>query len=235
MEKLCLKWNDFQTNVTKSFGVLREEKNLFDVTLVSDEGEHVSAHRLVLSACSEFFRNIFKKVNNQNPLIFLAGVNSTDLRILLDYMYEGEAQIYQDGLGEFLEVANKLQINGLLGVNQETINDDVTKEFAIANQDFSEESDFDEEGDPPKKFKPKKREFASSNIEAKRATLMINELIFKEGDFWFCKSCKFSSNFASTIRPHAETHIDGLSFVCPICEESFRSRKILSNHKRRKH
>ena len=61
MEKLCLKWNDFQTNVAKSFGVLREEKNLFDVTLVSDEGDHVSAHRLVLSACSEFLVTQFKQ------------------------------------------------------------------------------------------------------------------------------------------------------------------------------
>ena len=34
MEKFCLKWNDFQTNVTNSFKRLKDEKDFFDVTLV---------------------------------------------------------------------------------------------------------------------------------------------------------------------------------------------------------
>ena len=32
-EKLCLQWNDFKDNVTSSFGELREDKDLTDVTL----------------------------------------------------------------------------------------------------------------------------------------------------------------------------------------------------------
>ena len=36
-EKFCLKWNDFETNVSKSFGLLRSEDFLHDVTLVSDD------------------------------------------------------------------------------------------------------------------------------------------------------------------------------------------------------
>ena len=82
MEKFSLKWNDFQANVTKSFGLLRRERNLFDVTLVSDSEEHIPAHRLVLSACSDFFKNIFTRVDNQNPLIYLAGVSSGDIQTI---------------------------------------------------------------------------------------------------------------------------------------------------------
>ena len=66
MDKFCLKWNDFQTTVSQSFGLLRKEKDFFDVTLVSDDQVQVSAHKLVLSACSSFFKTILKQNSNLN-------------------------------------------------------------------------------------------------------------------------------------------------------------------------
>ena len=35
-EKFCLKWNDFEHNVSSAFNTIREEKDFFDVTLVCD-------------------------------------------------------------------------------------------------------------------------------------------------------------------------------------------------------
>ena len=51
-DKFNLKWNDFHTNVSKSFGLFRNESYLHDVTLVSEGFKHIPAHKLVLSACS---------------------------------------------------------------------------------------------------------------------------------------------------------------------------------------
>ena len=59
-EKFCLKWNDFHSNVSKSFSLYRNEENLHDVTLVTDDHNKVSAHKLVLSACSGYFRDILE-------------------------------------------------------------------------------------------------------------------------------------------------------------------------------
>ena len=58
--KFNLKWNDFQSNVSKSFSLFRNEDYLHDVTLVSDDHKKVSAHKIVLSACSQYFKDIFK-------------------------------------------------------------------------------------------------------------------------------------------------------------------------------
>ena len=66
-EKFCLKWNDFYSHVSKSFGLFRNEDYLHDVTLVSDDHNKIEAHKLVLSASSEYFKDIFK--NNHNTLI----------------------------------------------------------------------------------------------------------------------------------------------------------------------
>ena len=40
-EKFSLKWNDFKSTVSYSFGILREEKEFFDVTLVSDDERQI--------------------------------------------------------------------------------------------------------------------------------------------------------------------------------------------------
>ena len=72
-DKFCLKWNDFNTNVSKSFGIFRNEDYLHDVTLVSDDQHQVTAHKLVLSASSDYFKNIFK--NNKLSNLFLYFLN----------------------------------------------------------------------------------------------------------------------------------------------------------------
>ena len=69
-EKFSLKWNDFHSNVSKSFGLFRNEDCLHDVTLVSDDHNQVSAHKLVLSACSEYFKDIFRNSSKPNALPF---------------------------------------------------------------------------------------------------------------------------------------------------------------------
>ena len=85
LEKFNLRWNDFHENVSKCFGVFRNEDYLHDVTLVSDDHLQISAHKLVLSACSEYFKNIFKN-HYHHPLVCLSGISSEDLNNVVDYM-----------------------------------------------------------------------------------------------------------------------------------------------------
>ena len=113
MDKFNLKWNDFQSNVSRSFDVLRQAEDFFDVTLVSDDEEHISAHKLVLSASSDFFRNILRKASHSDPMIYLHGFGSKELQFVMDYIYLGEIQVLQDDLDGFLNATQKLKIKGL--------------------------------------------------------------------------------------------------------------------------
>ena len=120
-EKFCLKWNSFSENIANSLCFLREEKNLFDVTLVSDDHKQISAHKLVLSASSEYFREIFRKgIMPQSQLMLcLAGVNFQELNNALEYIYSGEIKIHQEDLERFLEIAERFKLKGLAGAKQE--------------------------------------------------------------------------------------------------------------------
>jgi len=111
-EKFCLRWNDFQANISEAFNEIRDEKDFFDVTLACGN-EQVQAHKLILSACSPFFKNILRSNPHQHPLLYLKGVQFTDLQAVLNFMYHGEVNVAQEELNSFLAVAEDLMVKGL--------------------------------------------------------------------------------------------------------------------------
>jgi len=113
-EKFCLRWNDFESNISVAFRELREEKDFFDVTLSVGPGhQHIQAHKLVLSACSPFFRGVLRQNPHAHPLLYLKGVGFSELQSVLNFMYHGEVNVAQEELNTFLAVAEELQVKGL--------------------------------------------------------------------------------------------------------------------------
>ena len=115
MDKYDLKWNAFEENVRKYFRKLREDKRLFDVTLATDDGHHIQAHKVILSAGSHFFSDIFEKSNHTNMLVYLKGISSEKLEQVLDFIYNGEVSINQEEIMVFIETGKELQVKGLEG------------------------------------------------------------------------------------------------------------------------
>eukprot|EP00092_Neocalanus_flemingeri_P041853 GFUD01045587.1.p1 GENE.GFUD01045587.1~~GFUD01045587.1.p1 ORF type:complete len:337 (-),score=63.10 GFUD01045587.1:112-1122(-) len=111
-EKFCLRWNDFESNISVAFQELREDKDFFDVTLACDD-EQIQAHKVILSACSPFFRQILKRNRHEHPLLYLKGVKYIDLMSVLNFMYHGEVNVAQDELNSFLAIAEDLKVKGL--------------------------------------------------------------------------------------------------------------------------
>ena len=111
-EKFCLRWNDFEANISTAFRELREDKDFFDVTLACDD-DQLQAHKVILSACSPFFRTVLKRNKHEHPLLYLKGVKYIDLVAVLNFMYHGEVNVAQEELNSFLAVAEDLKVKGL--------------------------------------------------------------------------------------------------------------------------
>ncbi|KAL1458682.1 hypothetical protein WDU94_008812 [Cyamophila willieti] len=58
-QQFALRWNDFQSSILSSFRHLRDEEDFVDVTLACD-GCSFTAHKVVLSACSPYFKTLLK-------------------------------------------------------------------------------------------------------------------------------------------------------------------------------
>ena len=99
-ETFCLRWNEFEGNVSRSFSSIRNNNQFFDCTLTTDDdddeaySDNLRAHKVILSACSSFFKNILTKESmctHPNPLIYLKGISAKELKYILDFIYHDVA------------------------------------------------------------------------------------------------------------------------------------------------
>ncbi|MCL4123722.1 UNVERIFIED_CONTAM: hypothetical protein GTU68_057158, partial [Idotea baltica] len=112
-QQFCLRWNNFQSNIVTSFEALLDKEEFVDVTLTA-EGKSLKAHRVLLSACSPYFRELFRDLpSHQHPVIVLRDTSFLELKSLLSFIYHGEVNVSQDRLGLLLKTAESLRIKGL--------------------------------------------------------------------------------------------------------------------------
>merc|ERR1712150_388029 len=94
-----------------SFKHLRDEKSFCDV--IACDGQSTKAHKMILSACSPYFKNLLEQNPAKHPIIILKDVPFAHLTAILEFMYAGEVNVAQDQLPAFLKTAEKLKIKGL--------------------------------------------------------------------------------------------------------------------------
>ncbi|XP_076275986.1 broad-complex core protein isoform X7 [Rhynchophorus ferrugineus] len=111
-QHFCLRWNNYQSSITSAFENLRDDEDFVDVTLACD-GKSLKAHRVVLSACSPYFRELLKSTPCKHPVIVLQDVAWTDLHALVEFIYHGEVNVHQRSLSSFLKTAEVLRVSGL--------------------------------------------------------------------------------------------------------------------------
>ena len=239
-EKFNLKWNDFQSSVSQCFSMLRTESHFNDVTLVSEDNIQLIAHKVVLSASSSFFKKILVDNPHANPLLYLGGIPSTYLTLVLDYIYQGEVQIYQEHLNGFLDVAQRLKIEGLLSYDSQSDLREHGQNFDLK----SETESMSPMKDPPEPVKIVsnntknivKANFVLNNAshDKDQVSQKIKELYTRLDDLQFqCNTCGKTMKDCGAIKRHVETHIDGLEYNCQLCGKTFRSKNSFATHRSR--
>nr|ACO15552.1 Longitudinals lacking protein-like [Caligus clemensi] len=115
-QEVFVRWNDFSQNFKEGFCDLRENEELFDITLAASDYRVIRAHKVILCACSSFFRSLLRNVSSAqqtHPLIYLRGIDFHHLEAILSFIYNGEVKVCQEDLSELLAVARESEIKGL--------------------------------------------------------------------------------------------------------------------------
>ena len=136
---------------------MSSDDSFADVTLVTDDKKQIKAHRNILSACSSVFKEILQiSTNNNHPVIYLRGIQHSEMESILQFIYLGEAKFYEERMNEFLTVAKNLDIRelakGIEDGDSAAVNEDDTvieaEESQIEADDVAEPSKQDiEESD----------------------------------------------------------------------------------------
>ena len=92
--------------------ILEEEEDCFyDVTLVSNEGGEVPAHRVILAAQSDYFLAMFR--SEKKSRIVMNNMSTETLRVIVKTLYTGQLDININSAQDLLEASNFLQVTQL--------------------------------------------------------------------------------------------------------------------------
>ena len=244
-DKFCLKWTDFQDYISSAFESLREDTEFSDVTLICEDGEQVEAQRVILAALSTFFKAIFRKNKHAHSFIYVQGVKSEDIVSIVDFLYYGEANIYQSNLERFLNLAEELNLKGL---NREEAGEELSepieakhiKETKIYQQEINLDPldllvKYSE--DSITAFKSE----ALAKMEFKDLDDQLNSMMalgksnIPDGSNGFPRAtiCRICGNNGrrSDVETHIEgNHIEGISIPCSSCQKTSRTRIAFRKH-----
>ena len=248
-EEYSLIWNEFKSSTSETFKNLLLDEDFVDVSLVCDDERQINAHKVILSACSPFFRNLLIKNPHPKPLIYLKGIRFEELQTVLKFMYLGEAQLPQEELAAFLSAAKELQVKGLncedgsekVSPNKkrranDSLDESLPKKITQPQQGVQEEmpfaaipitpgigtSDNSMDGIYPIEIKQETSDF-ESDVGLSTHTPMRK--------LYYCDKCDYSASKSTSVKYHKQTVHEGLRYDCDQCDAFFTRKESLKTHK----
>ena len=223
-EKYSLKWHTYTDHLRKMMAELMMNDNFFDVTLVTEDKKQIKANINILSACSPVLKDILKEDKNSNQIMYLRGIQFSEMESIIQFIYLGEATFYKERMDEFLSVAKSLQI----------------KELCNAQNESEDESEHESE-DEPKYGNP---ETSTENfVEQTVTTVHLNHraqqdkregVVSVKGKLE-CDECNKTYFSRGALYSHKQSKHRNVKFPCDQCESHFTEKWILNKHILSKH
>ena len=210
MEVLNLTWDVYTENSCNTIRNLYTDTTFTDVTLLTEDDQQISAHKVVLASGSCFFRRILMKNSHQNPLIYLKGIKFSDLKSIVRFIYLGETEINRDEVESFMRTGNDLQINGLLDsikTSDKNSNKKKSVHFKLEDETFitNTEADMSMESD------------LESSIEDPESLAILTETV------------------QGSEREAGKVESSVAKYHCDTCNQSYSRQDNLQRHKRLAH
>ena len=187
IENYLLTKNDFELCTTGAFKNLINETEFADVTLACPDEKQVDAHKVILSACSPFFRKILLKNRKKDQLIYLKGILHRDLMSIIQFMYTGQTKVCKEDLDGFLLAAQELQVEGLVYSEQnktKIVDKDLEKKVKVDEIKRKKFEHIDENVKPPESVKPPPLKKEPKTPKKTKATNVSPKSDFK------CEECQ---------------------------------------------
>ena len=234
-QRFSLKWNNYQSQLVQAFENLLDSNDLVDVTL-GVEGKKLSAHKMLLSACSPYFRELLRDNPCQHPIIVLRDIPYDDVSCLLSFMYHGEVSVSQDSLNSFLKSAESLKIKGLTEENQEEEKKESSHQSTQSMKRPLPPTNNLEQQSPPAKVQRGNNVVKEEIVEfsdeianaASQSTEDYEDIVDEDhhdmvghdnpGQFIYSQDILWTSEIYDSL-------------TCPLCGKAFKGRSALADHK----
>ena len=224
-EKYKLEWQTFQNHSVNLNRNLYNDTAFSDVTLMTDDFVQTPAHKVILSAASTVFKELCAVGSKGvEQILYLRGIKQEELDAMLQFIYLGEATVYEDRLKEFSRVVRDFSITKL---NEfQYLQDQVTP---TKKRDTAQT-----EKDSLKKKDEEKSKLEKKEINGKEMSKKMNtepKAIEENSNRRESKKVKFEEEPAiqNTVSENADSIIED-PFLCLECEMVFNDKTAFDHH-----
>merc|ERR1711909_208068 len=253
-EKYNLCSNNFSNTAVSTIQNLVTDTEYTDVTLVSDDRRKIKAHKVILASASQFFREILPEISSHNPVLFLKGIEHSELLAIIRFVYVGTTEVAQDNLDKFMKAAQDLQIEGLQENKktkdaikysdkyQDNKNMDFKSHFEVKNKYQNNENGLalyqeTDEYSTDTWLQATADEYHS--FDEYKTTDPNNQRRYKQGNnLGFrikCDQCDREFSRKDNLQTHIQSKHEGKKYSCDKCGSEFGLPTSLSNHTARMH
>ena len=232
-EKYSLTWHTYSDHLKSMMKELMMNEEYSDVTLVTEDKKHIKANISILSACSPVFKDILKKENNSNPIIYLRGIQYSEMESIMQFIYLGEATFYEERMDEFIGVSKSLEIKNLCTswVPESSTNE--MEEETITDH-FKEQA-------------PQERRSGVVSVDNKNecehclktfydnSTLNRHKHSVHEGVKFDCAQCDYKATIKDSLTRHIRSFHEGVRYACDQCDYQATQQSNLTRHLQSQH
>ena len=227
-EKYTLDWHSYSDHLKEALNDMMLSSEFADVTLVTDDKQQIRAHRNILSAASPVFKSILQiDSNNANPVIYLRGIQHSEMESIMQFIYLGEARFYEERMSEFLTVSEDLEIEiKEFSTGIELLNNEKSSENNVADENM------DNTGAPSyedsENVDPQSTELITPNNAANRRVsrteVVSGHAMFK------CQACERTFCGQSGLLLHTKSKHEGVKYACNQCDYQATQQGSLIRH-----
>ena len=256
-EKYSLKWHTYSDHLKSMMKELMINEDFSDVTLVTEDKKHIKAHINILSACIPVFKDLLKKENNSNQIIYLRGIRFSEMKSIIQFIYLGEVTFYEERLDEFIAVAKLLEIKELSNavpemnvtpddepspIDPETQRRKGTVKIKIlellkeqtnhtTKQDSQERDGRDQSAHQSETFPCDQFEYQATRPDSLTSHIKSKH----DGVKYACGVCDYQATQQSHLTRHIQSKHEGVKYTCDQCDYQATAQDSLTAHIKSKH
>ena len=236
--KFNLSWDFYNNHLQRIMKDLLDTGEKSDVTLVCNEQSKIKAHKFVLKSVSAVFQRIFENEDesNVNSYVYLKGIDKSDMKAVLEFLYNGEVTIQQERINEFMKTAKDLEIKKI---------QDLTKDGDLEGAKSDEYMNYEENSDEKSNVKNGSYSLSNKNTSMYQCSQCDSKFKFKgdrkkhlrskhEGIRYPCHICAYQATIPQDLKKHINIH-EGVNYPCNYCEYKANRKDNLKVHIDKKH
>ena len=249
-EKYSIKWNAYLDHLKSIMKEFMIDEEFSDVTIVTEDKKQIKANINILSASSPIFKDILKKEKNSNTILYLRGIQYSEMETIIQFIYLGEATLSIERIEEFLALAKSLEIKELveaLEIKELESNNELDDEPSSFNPDpvikLEEENVKFDDLTKPAQHQRRGVSGSKSKHECNQCqrtfsgsgALSNHKKSVHQGVEYACDHCDFICKGHGSLARHIQSIHEGVKYACDQCNYEATSQSNLTLHIQSKH